>query len=142
MTPLELALNRHDAIMTELLLKRGSRVDVRTRNFCSLVFNACANGYLAGVKLLVESGADISARSPDGCTCLLVAAKNQHLEVVSYLLALETCNVNETTTDGYSVLHYISLLDNPSVMSSIIEKGANINAQIRVSGRMLRAFLM
>jgi len=139
---MELALSTRNACMLDLLLKGGARVDAKMKTNDSPMFHACMNGYLTCVKLLVAYGGDINAHSADGYTCLLVAAENQHLEVVSYLLGLESCNVNETTTDGYSVLHYFTLLDNSSILSSIIDKGANINAKTRVSVRKNHDFLM
>lgn len=142
MTPLELALSTRNACMLDLLLKGGARVDVRMKYCHSPMFHACANGYLTCVKLLAAFCGDINAHSPDGYTCLLVAAENGHLEVVSYLLGLESCDVNRVTSDGYSVLHYITLLDNSSILSSLVDKGADINPQTRVSVQMIPVFLM
>lgn len=133
MTPLELALESCNAPVIEMLLENGAMVDVRLKYNHSPVFCACAWGYLIGVKLLVTHGADFRARFSNGLTCLLVAARNRHFAVVSYLLQLDYCGVSEVDDEGYSALHYASVYNQPSTVSKLIQNGASINAQNAVS---------
>ena len=48
---------------------------------------ACAHGHRSIAKLLMESGANLEARTNQGLTPFLVAALNCHIEIVKELLA-------------------------------------------------------
>jgi ankyrin repeat protein len=50
---------------------------------------AAANGNFEIVRLLVEQGADWSARDSEGQTAADVAARNHHREIARYLRSLE-----------------------------------------------------
>jgi len=133
MTPLELALESYNTPVIEMLLTKGATVDLRMKYSDSPVFCSCERGYLDGVKLLVEHGADVRARASNGLTCLLVAANNKHFTVVSYLLQLKYCGLNDVDKNGYSALHYASLHNHAPTISKLIQKGATIDARNTVS---------
>ena len=69
------------------------------------------------VNLLVESGACIDKRDSCGQTCLLIACKLQHLEMVQYLVS-KGSNVNATDKDS----------NTPLLLA--IDSGLNINTSL------------
>eukprot|EP00210_Caulerpa_lentillifera_P006974 g6669.t1 len=123
------AIENKNIGMMKLLLDRG----VDTEQICDFpsrpLLKACSIGYLDGVKLLVERGADITVQTTDGLTCLIIALKNRHFSVLSYLLEQEFCPINVIDEQGYSALHYTILLTDGSWTNALLRKGADMNAK-------------
>lgn len=140
MTLLELALEACNGSALQLILNKGARVDLKRKNQHSPVFCACARGYMEGVRLLVECGADITVRSSSGLTCLLVAAKNKHFAVVAYLLQVVNCGINDFDKHGNSALHYASLYNHVPTIIRLAQNGATIDARNSVSRVWFCAF--
>jgi len=46
---------------------------------------AALNGHVEAIKVLIESGAEISAKADDGSTPMQCARKNGQMEVVNFL---------------------------------------------------------
>lgn len=99
------------------------------------LMTACSYGFLETVKILKNRGADTGARTPDGFTCLLLAAKNGHSSVVSYLLDQESCTATDTAACGHNALHYVALMNEAWALERLISKGADIDAQTQVRDR-------
>lgn len=110
------------------LLDAGADVERGASNWSPLLV-ACCIGFLEGVKLLVERGANLSVHTEDGLTCLTLATINKHRSIVSYLLEQESCPVVDVDSDGYNALHCVVLLNEPCMVCKVIQKGVPINAQ-------------
>jgi ankyrin repeat protein len=86
---------RNDEILTLLVAAgadvnaKGTSGDLETPEwFYTPLWRAAHDGRLASVRLLVEHGADIDYKDPDGChQALKTAAENGRLEVCDYLLS-------------------------------------------------------
>lgn len=96
------------------------------------LLRACSQGYLEAVKILVEHGADITAKTPNGTSCLSMAAKHRHFSLIYYLLEQDSCSLDESDAHGNSALHYVSLLNDTSTMQKIISKEADIDSRNQV----------
>lgn len=118
--------------MVKVLLDEGAAAERSSDAQDTPLLNASSLGLLDAVKSLVEHGADITSRTSDGFTCLYLAAKNRHLSVVSYLLGQESCPVDGTDEDGFTVLHHVVILNDPDLTSILINKGSDISAQTQV----------
>eukprot|EP00210_Caulerpa_lentillifera_P006930 g6626.t1 len=128
-TPLQLAIEQKNASAVEAVLCEGADTE-RTSNLeRTPILTASASGFLEGVKLLINHNADIGVSSPNGSTCLILAAKRKHLSVVSYLLDQKSCPINGADRKGFTALHYIVLLNDSSLTSKLICQGSDINAQ-------------
>ncbi len=68
--------------MVRLLLHRGADVNAEDRHAGSALLDACQEGNLEVVKLLLVNGADCAR---DGSKALLLAARGDHLDVVKAL---------------------------------------------------------
>lgn len=76
-----------DADMTGLLVRAGADVNMELDDNASRPLHIAAQeGFIAGVKSLLDHGADIEAVNGDGETALLVAVRRQRFAVVELLL--------------------------------------------------------
>jgi ankyrin repeat protein len=82
------------------------------------------------IKLLVERGADVNAKTRSGKPVLFVAAGFADIEIVRLLLEHDA-NVNEVlaTDQAATALQEASIEDRADVMALLIEKGANVDIQ-------------
>eukprot|EP00210_Caulerpa_lentillifera_P006928 g6624.t1 len=127
--PVSLAVERNHMICLKLLLEAGADSTTFKHGTEFVLHRAVKSNNLKAVKLLVEYGADIAATNSGGLTCLLLAAKNKQKELLSYFLEQGSCPVNLVAQDGSSALHCVVLWDDRHIISLLIDKGADINAQ-------------
>lgn len=123
----------------KLVLEKGADMEQRSNTEWTPLLRACNQGCLEAVKLLIERGADVTAKTPNGTSCLSIGAKNAHFSVVSYLLELQSCPLNYIEENGYTALHYISWLNDSRTMEVVLRRGADINAQNQVSSLLMSA---
>ncbi len=107
----------------------------RTQESCIKYFNTpfadvSHFGYLDIVKYLVANGADINAKSDNGGTALMFAARDGQLEIVKYLVS-KGANVNYTSKHYWTALKTAAGNGQLEVVKYLISKGANI----RIKGR-------
>ncbi len=76
-----------DNDMTDLLLKAGAEADVAAGTDDERPLHTAAQeGFLHGLRVLLDHGADIEARNIDGETPLLIAARWQKYGAVAMLI--------------------------------------------------------
>jgi ankyrin repeat protein len=99
-------------------------------NLIEGLFEACSNGNLAGVKSILEQDLEIDIQNNLGWTPLVVAAFNQHHELVKFLLE-SGANVNHQSKKGTSVFMYaktkVMESQDYSILDFLINSGADIN---------------
>lgn len=99
---------------------------------------ACENGHIDIVKALLSTGQrDINQQSKNGTTLLLLACYNKHWHIVHYLLAYEGINVNLANKDGLTALHLLIINEQTELCQSLLELGADRNAQALEMGTPL-----
>ena len=93
-----------DADMTSLMIRAGADVNMELdENETRALHIAAQEGFLAGVKTLLEHGADIEAVNGDGETALLVAVRRQKFAVVEMLI-LRGANLDHVDAYGNTAL--------------------------------------
>ena len=86
LTPLKQAVyGKHHEIVDFLLNRTPVDVDARGQQNFTLLHWACAEGKTQVVKLLVEKGADVNAKTERGYTPLDLARKRKYHEIVDFL---------------------------------------------------------
>ena len=88
---------------------------------------ASRRGVLVSVKLLVESGADVDAKSSFGSTALMYAAKNDHAKVVSYLVKDAKADLDARNDEGMTALMYAAMKGHTFPVKILLNAGADIS---------------
>jgi uncharacterized protein len=88
---------------------------------------ASSEGNGAAADLLIEVGADLSAKSKSGFTPLLFAIRNGHLDTVKVLLN-RGANINDAAPDGTSALNMAVVNAYFELAALLLDHGADPNA--------------
>ena len=108
---------------------------------------AARSGVVAAVRLLVEKGAAVEAKTPYGQTALYLAAMNGHEEVVRFLLEKGASADVKDTFYKASMLDFVLQRKHYSVARMLVRKGAgepdSVLASVAQAGNaeLLQAFL-
>ena len=107
-TALHYAVVNVEPDVVQVLIDAGA--DINTQNSeegRSPLHSACVRGALDMVEMLVRAGAGVRAKSDDGETCLILAARRGHTETVRYLVGLPEVELNHRdTAKNYTALQY------------------------------------
>ena len=137
-TPLHRActgINKEDrSKLVALLLEHGADLHARNNPLEVPLHRACSSAFFDTVKLLLENGAQVEAKSIDGYTPLIYAANSECdsdedvKKVVSFLLDKGN-KVNARTDDGTTALH--SACDNGHLETArlLLNHGAVLEAK-------------
>ncbi|KAM0293820.1 hypothetical protein ACHAO9_001506 [Fusarium lateritium] len=133
-TPIVAATIGNHISMVQLLLDRGADqgADINTAadELSRALCEACEEGFLELIKLLVNRGADIKSRTTGGrkLTPLYSAILGGHLEAVSFLLD-QGCSTEEVYVAQGKPLHYASVSEHSHIAKLLLQRGANIEAR-------------
>ena len=138
--PLHLAAHRSFHPETKSLLKAGASIDIRNNLQATPLHVATGKGNLLGVKLRLEHRATVSCRDKNGHSPLRIAATHGLDENVRVLLDYGA-EINEYDTSKKSLTGRTALLwairsKNPAVVQTLLERGAEINLQIKAGGTL------
>jgi ankyrin repeat protein len=102
------------------------------------LFDAVKKGDTAKVKMLLEKGVSVNARTRHDFTPLHVAAQ-EGLAGVAELLIEYGADVNAKANDGWTPLHIAAYYGYTDVAKLLISHGANVNTKIREGATPLYA---
>ena len=128
-TPLMVCMNIKRIDFMVKLLNKGVKIDNKTiKTEQNALHIGAEYGFLEGVKLLLEKGADIDNKTKDGSTAFYLSVKNNHPKIVKLLLE-KGADIDNKTKDGFTALH-IAVRDNRlDIVKLLLEKGANIDME-------------
>lgn len=92
---------------------------------------AISQGFLTSIRILFESGADITRPGLFGFPPLLAAASNGQVQIVEYLLARGAPMESTAAESGFTALHLAAANGHSEVVDLLLEKGADVNATSR-----------
>ncbi|KAJ3112979.1 hypothetical protein HDU96_003940 [Phlyctochytrium bullatum] len=92
----------------------------------TLLIHAIRNGAPASVRLLLEHGADVERRGPDGYTPLLIAVVARNTEAVNWILRKGANTAS--TAKGCTAMHLACMTGMPEMVTMLKEAGAEIDA--------------
>ena len=105
------------------------RRDGGRENGWTCLMIAAENGHLDICRLLIDKGAQVTAKNRGGWTPLHCAARKGHVEIVC-LLCDHGADVEARTINGRRPLHYAAYLGRISVVKELIEeRNADVNAR-------------
>ncbi len=111
------------------LIRKGAKVNAKSKDGSTALDLAASNGHKDVVELLITKG--IKVKSEAGVSALFGAASNGHSDVVD-LLIKRGANLHATDEYGRTIL-YEAASDggHKDVVLLLIEKGANVNARTK-----------
>lgn len=97
----------------------------------TVLLRAATSGQETMVRLLIERGADIEARSPNNGTPLICAAEGNHEAIVEFLL-VSGADVDAGDEFGWKPLHRVTVnWGGDGVARMLLTHGADVNARCR-----------
>ena len=78
------------------------------------------------VESLLNNGADVNAKNPDGETALTIGARRNNVGVVPILIARTDCELDHVTENGCSALGYAREHGNTRIVELLHERGARV----------------
>ncbi|KAK6356797.1 hypothetical protein TWF718_001138 [Orbilia javanica] len=124
-TVAQTAIRTENLSMVQLVLKKRTTVNdiKRTRELHS----ALGKGNLDILKLVINSGADINARSEKGETALHIATKRSDSHIVDYLLK-HGAVVDVAALNGRTALHESAINNRFEIARVLLDRGADVHA--------------
>ncbi|CAM5084686.1 unnamed protein product [Natator depressus] len=129
-TPLHWATRQGHLSMVVQLMKYGADPSLIDGEGCSCIHLAAQFGHTSIVAYLIAKGQDVDMMDQNGMTPLMWAAYRTHSVDPTRLLL--TFNVSINLGDKYhknTALHWAVLAGNTTVISLLLEAGANVDAQ-------------
>jgi ankyrin repeat protein len=126
-TPLELASEAGHVEVVRSLLDKGAALNGWGYHRRTALWRACSRGVIPVVKVLLERGADPTIADDAGCTPLMIASCDGHIEVVRFLLGQPTARttVNHRQTSGRTALFQACFFGLSGVARVLLESGAD-----------------
>lgn len=138
LTALHVAAEWGHLAIVRFLLQAGARVNAQGHSgqlsplHCALISKMSPRRQI--VKLLIESGADCSAKGPSAMTPLHYSAKSGDVEIVKMILAKGTSDINSQNSDRATPILEASRAGNLEIVQLLLENGAD--ASIRNSEKL------
>ena len=140
-SPLHLAAHRSFHSGMKSLLKAGASIDIRNNFQATPLHVATGKGNLLGVKLLLEHRATVSCRDKNGHSPLRIAATHGFDEIVRVLLdygaEINDYDASKKYLTGGTALLWAIRSKNPAVVQTLLERGAEINLQIKAERNLV-----
>ena len=116
---------RGDQYAISRALSRGGYINERDsfmRKYTALMV-ASREGDLRLAEFLLDRGADVNARTPDGHTALMYASYNRYPEIVK-LLIKRGAKVNTKSSQGHTALSEVLESDKKTIVEILMSAGA------------------
>ncbi len=134
-SPVADAAMEGDAASVQTLLQSGADVNEPQSDGMTALHWAADRNDEGVAKLLLDAGADVTARTRIGeYTPLLVASRRGNAEVIRVLLEAGADVDLRTTTAGTSALHFAAAAGRAQALELLIEAGAELDARERSHG--------
>uniref|UniRef100_A0A8D2PLC6 non-specific serine/threonine protein kinase n=1 Tax=Zosterops lateralis melanops TaxID=1220523 RepID=A0A8D2PLC6_ZOSLA len=126
--PLLIAAGCGNIQMLQLLLKRGSRIDVQDKAGSNAIYWASRHGHVETLKFLSDNECPLDVKDKSGETALHVAARYGHVDVVQFLCSIGS-NPDFQDKEEETPLHCAAWHGYYSVAKALCEAGCNVNVK-------------
>ncbi|KAF3164646.1 hypothetical protein TWF751_009541 [Orbilia oligospora] len=124
-TVAQVAIRTGNLSMVQLILKKRTTIDGTKKTW--ELHSALGKGNLDILKLVLNSGADINARSEKGEATLHIATKRGDNHIVEYLLK-HGAVVGVVALNGHTALHEAAIHNRFEIARMLLDRGADIHA--------------
>uniref|UniRef100_A0A3Q3L077 Euchromatic histone-lysine N-methyltransferase 1a n=1 Tax=Labrus bergylta TaxID=56723 RepID=A0A3Q3L077_9LABR len=97
---------------------------------------ACENNHLDTVKYLLRAGAAVGHKDIMGFTCLHLAAKLGHYDIVHHLLSKASKYINNQDDGGWTPITWAIEYKHKELVYLLLSKGTDVNMRDKVSNRV------
>ena len=128
----------------DILVARGADLEITCPDpaywdhGCTALLGAAHEGNSEIVETLLEAGANIDAKMPDGSTALMLAVKASKEKVARALLEYKP-DVNAVDDDGCNALHHINDQTPLSLIRLLVRRGVNLEQRTKEGYTVLRS---
>lgn len=126
------AAGRNYVELLRSLIKRGAKLDARTKDDQGPLFMACMSGAADAVRELVKNGVSPSSKfmGEEQVPAIVAAASRGHLQVIHELLKGGAW-IDETDSQGHTALHTSCFCGGEQCAVFLVERGANVHLRSR-----------
>ncbi|PNJ71575.1 DAPK1 isoform 8 [Pongo abelii] len=128
--PLLIAAGCGNIQILQLLIKRGSRIDVQDKGGSNAIYWAARHGHVDTLKFLNENKCPLDVKDKSGETALHVAARYGHADVAQLLCSFGS-NPDIQDKEEETPLHCAAWHRYYSVAKALCEAGCNVNIKNR-----------
>uniref|UniRef100_A0A8C2L8U2 Death associated protein kinase 1 n=1 Tax=Cricetulus griseus TaxID=10029 RepID=A0A8C2L8U2_CRIGR len=128
--PLLIAAGCGNIQMLQLLIKRGSRIDVQDKGGSNAIYWASRHGHVDTLKFLNDNKCPLDVKDKSGETALHVAARYGHADVVQLLCSFGS-NPDFQDKEEETPLHCAAWHGYYSVAKALCEVSCNVNIKNR-----------
>jgi ankyrin repeat protein len=126
LTPLNLAAERGQFEVAQLLLKMGADPSIGDNENSQPIHLAAVSGSIPILDLLLKKGVDIETKDINLMTPLLFAISRGQAEMSKHLIEIGA-DVKAKSITGLTALHMSTISGNVEIMSLLVKKGAKVN---------------
>ena len=126
-TPLLFAVSKQKEEIIEILLEAGANIyDSDLRGWTSMILSCNQNIQITNIYLLIKYGGNVNDITIENVTTLMVATKNNNIELVKFLIN-QKVDPNIVTNNGITALLLAIKNSNIDIVKYLLDYGANIN---------------
>ncbi|XP_029418418.1 histone-lysine N-methyltransferase EHMT1 isoform X6 [Nannospalax galili] len=148
-SPLHAAAEAGHVDICHMLVQAGANIDTCSEDQRTPLMEAAENNHLDAVKYLIKAGAQVDPKVPtpseqlakkrnrkhpdwkeedaEGSTCLHLAAKKGHYDVVQYLLSNGQMDVNCQDDGGWTPMIWATEYKHVELVKLLLSRGSDIN---------------
>lgn len=139
---LAILANQFDYV--EYLLKNNLVKDINYINaigYSPLHTALLCNKDINIIDILLKNGADYSLPSRDNQTTVMLAARNNEMSILEYVLSNKLySDIDEKDDEGQSALHIVARFGyNPKILETLVAAGADINVKNKMEATILHS---
>ncbi|XP_013879446.1 histone-lysine N-methyltransferase EHMT1 [Austrofundulus limnaeus] len=126
-TPLHTAAAEGHQEICHMLVQAGANLDMFDDEHRTPLMAACENNQLNTVLYLLRAGAAVGHKDLRGFTCLHLAAKLGHYDIISHLLNKASRHINCQDDGGWTPITWAIEHKHKEVVHLLLSKGADVN---------------
>lgn len=108
-----------------VLIQSGGNIHTVDSRLNSPFIYACEHNHMEIVHYLVQAGSFLDVKGEDGMTCLHMAAKGGHIELMEFLLSTRKVQVNVQDDGGWTPIIWAAEHRNVAAVKFLIAHGAD-----------------